>query len=157
LRVLDASAPGEGWGGYLDGDQPRWDRIVVSGLSQGAGMAAYIAREHTVHRVVLFSSPWDFTGRIAQGQLARWIDGTGATPPARWWAEYHRRENTADVLKVSYAKLGIPVDHVLAFDRGLPPNIAPGGQNPFHGSTVRNTDYLPQWRTLYGQASDPVE
>ena len=25
-------------------------------------MAAYIARQHEVKRVVLFSSPWDFTG-----------------------------------------------------------------------------------------------
>ena len=42
LRALDRQAPREGWGAYLDGDQPRWDRILVSGLSQGAGMAAFI-------------------------------------------------------------------------------------------------------------------
>ena len=61
LQALDARHPGEGWGQYLDGDRPRWDRIVVSGLSQGAGMAAFIAKKHEVARVVLFSSPWDLS------------------------------------------------------------------------------------------------
>ncbi len=62
LRALDKAAPGEGWGGYLDGGEPRWQRIVISGMSQGAGMAAFIAKHHTVRRAVLFSSPWETTG-----------------------------------------------------------------------------------------------
>lgn len=62
IRSLDRARPGEGWSGYLSGGQPNWSRIVVSGLSQGAGMAAYIAKAHETARVVLFSSPWDFTG-----------------------------------------------------------------------------------------------
>ncbi|MGN6818705.1 MAG: BPSS1187 family protein [Sphingomonas sp.] len=154
LRALDRGAPGEGWGGYLDGNRPRWDRIVVSGLSQGAGMAAYIARQHMVRRVVLFSSPWDFT--LPGRKLAPWIDGTGATPAARWFAEYHRREKTADLLAQSYRALRIPADHILVFDRDLPPGIGTRSPNPFHGSTVRDTGYAPQWRVLYGTPGDAV-
>ena len=154
LKSLDRIAPGEGWGGYVDGDQPRWDRIVVSGLSQGAGMAAYIARQHKVRRVVLFSSPWDFT--MPGRKLAPWIDGTGATPAARWFAEYHRRENTADLLAQSYRALRIPADHVMVFDRDLPQGMGANSGNPFHGSTVRDTGYAPQWRMLYGTPSDPL-
>jgi dienelactone hydrolase len=154
LKALDRAAPGEGWGGYLDGDTPRWNRIVVSGLSQGAGMAAYIARQHEVRRVVLFSSPWDFT--MPGRKLARWIDGTGATPAARWFAEYHKRENTADLLAQSYRALKIPADHVQVFDRDLPQGMGTNSGNPFHGSTVRDIGYAPQWRILYGTPSDPV-
>ena len=51
LRALDRSFPGEGWGLYLSNSQPAWNRIIVSGLSQGAGMAAFIAKQHEVARV----------------------------------------------------------------------------------------------------------
>ncbi|WP_419809829.1 BPSS1187 family protein [Sphingomonas sp.] len=148
LRALDRAAPGEGWGGYLDGDQPRWDRIVVSGLSQGAGMAAFIAKQHPVRRVVLFSSPWDFT--LPGRRLAPWIGGPSATPPDRWWAEYSRREDTADLLALSYRALNIPADHVLVFGRELPAGMAERGWNPYHGVTVRDAGYAAQWRQLYG-------
>lgn len=154
LRALDKAAPAEGWGGYLDGDRPRWDRIVVSGLSQGAGMAAYMAKQHAVRRVVLFSSPWDFT--MPGRRLAPWIGQPSATPPARWFAEYHRRENTADLLASSYRLLQIPADHVLVFDRDLLPNAGGSSPNPFHGSTVRDPGYVKQWRTLYGSATAPA-
>ncbi|PTS89698.1 hypothetical protein DBR17_02845 [Sphingomonas sp. HMWF008] len=146
LRALDRAEPEEGWGGYLSGDTPRWDRIVLSGLSQGAGMAAYLAKSVPVRRVVLFSSPWDFTQ--PDRKLAPWMAGPSATPPERWFAEYHKREATADLLAESYRALGIPNDHVLVFDRDLPGNG--GGPNPYHGSTVRDPGYAAQWRFLYG-------
>ena len=155
LRALDRWNPGEGWAAYLDGDRPRWDRIVVSGLSQGAGMAAYIAKAHPVRRVVLFSSPWDFT--MPGRKLAPWIAEPSATPPARWYAEYHRRENTADLLARSYEMLRIPPAHILVFDRDLPAGAPRNAANPYHGSTVRDPGYAPQWRTLYGKASDPSD
>src|SRR5262249_31524392 len=41
LRNLAKQHPGEGWKTYLSGDAPDWSKIVLSGLSQGAGMAAY--------------------------------------------------------------------------------------------------------------------
>lgn len=151
LKTLDRGAPDEGWGSYLAGDTPRWDRIVVSGLSQGAGMAAYIAKSVKVRRVVLFSSPWDFTqpGR----SLAPWIGGASVTPPERWFAEYHKRELTADLLAQSYRLLGIPPAQVLVFDRDLPAKDG-GSPNPYHGSTVRDPGYVGQWRVLYGKAAD---
>jgi hypothetical protein len=155
IKAFDRAAPGQGWGGYLDGDRPRWDRIVVSGLSQGAGMAAYIAKAHPVRRVVLFSSPWDFT--LPGRKLAPWISRPGATPPARWFAEYHKREATADLLAKSYQTLGIPADHVLVFDRDLPRNAPANSANPYHGSTVRDVGYAAEWRKLYGKASDPAD
>jgi len=155
LRALAKANPEAGWDSYLDGDRPRWERIVVSGLSQGAGMAAYIAKLHRVRRAVLFSSPWDFT--LPGRKLAPWIAAPGATPPSRWYAEYHRNENTADLLAKSYATLGIPADHVLVFRRELPKRAADSNGNPYHGSTVRDVGYAAEWRTLFGKPSDPVD
>jgi len=148
LARLDRENPAEGWGGYLKDGAPDWSRIVVSGLSQGAGMAAWIARETPVARVVLFSSPWDFTtpGR----RLAPWIDGPGATPPERWYAAYNSRENTADLLAESYRRLGVPTTHVRIFSEALPEGFKGEGANPYHPIGIRDPRYADDWRFLYG-------
>lgn len=149
LVKLDKDHPSEGWDGYLKNGAPDWSRIVVSGLSQGAGMAAWIARQTPVARVVLFSSPWDFT---APGpKLAPWIDGPGATPPDRWYAAYNSREKTADLLVQSYRRLGVPADHVRVFTQDLPPGVKADGPNPYHPVGIRDERYAEDWRFLYGK------
>jgi len=149
LRLLDKAAPDEGWGRYLDGDQPRWGRIVISGLSQGAGMAAYMAKQHEVRRVVLFSSPWDFTGR--ERRPAPWLSWPSATPQDRWQAEYHRREDTAPLIAAAYAALAIPAGNIRIFDRDLPQDSSARGRNPYHGRTIQDPGYAPQWRAMFGR------
>lgn len=153
LRALAQSQPDRGWDLYLDGQTPRWDRIVVSGMSQGAGMAAFIAKRHVVRRVVLFSSPWDVAG--PNHDPAPWLSDSSATPPDRWFAEYHRRELTTKLISRAYAALKIPTDHIWIFDRDLPPQLERGhSPNPYHVSTIINQDYAPQWRAMFGQASE---
>jgi predicted esterase len=154
LRALVKSDPDHGWDQYLDGDQPRWERIVVSGLSQGAGMAAYIAKHHAVRRVVLFSSPWDVTG--ADHHPAPWLSATSQTPPERWYAEYHRRELTAALIVRAYVAMAIPADHIRVFDHDLPAAMGERrSENPYHGATIRDVSYAADWRALFGQASAP--
>ena len=156
LVALDRDHPEDGWGHYLHDGHPDWTRIAVSGLSQGAGMAAYIAQRTQVARVVLFSSPWDNYGR--DRTLAPWLRrGVGATPADRWFAAYHRKENTADVIARAYTALGIPRDHLHVFT--LEPAAENSG-NPYHPSVVANgaTPRLPdgmpayqaEWRTMLG-------
>jgi hypothetical protein len=151
LRALDKLQPTVGWGRYLDGDQPRWDRITVSGLSQGAGMAAFIAKQHAVRRVVLFSSPWDFTG--ADRRPAPWISLPGKTPIDRWQAAYNRRENTVPLIRAAYAALGLPSEQVHVFDLDLPAGMQPRGPNPYHPIGIRDVRYTPQWQAMYGKGS----
>ncbi len=148
LGALTQDKPGEGWDYYLDGDHLRWDRIVVSGLSQGAGMAAYIAKHHAVARVVLFSSPWDTAG--ADRQPAPWLAMPSATPPERWFAEYHARENTAGLIRNAYAALAIPAGHIRVFSLDLPAGFNGNSPNPFHGSTIRDKRYIPDWQAMFG-------
>lgn len=153
LRWLAAKHPGRGWDAYLTADgKPAWDRILVSGQSQGAGMAAFIAKRTAVYRVVLFSSPWDTAGSNGRGVPAPWLSTPSATPPERWWAERHAKELTTELLARTYRALAIPSDHILIFDRGLPPGIPANAPNPYHGSTVKLVEYKPQWRELYGEA-----
>lgn len=104
LQYLDREHPEAGWSTYLtEAGRPQWARILVSGLSQGAGMAAYIAKTTPVYRVVLFSSPWDNIGR--QHRPAPWLFQRSATPAQRWWAERHAQENTTQWIAEAYDAL----------------------------------------------------
>jgi len=155
LQWLAARQPQAGWDGFLDGEAPRWDRIVVSGLSQGAGMAAFIAKRRLVRRVVLFSSPFDTTSGLRDAP-APWVFEPGVTPPDRWYAEFHSRENSVRQLRNAYAALRIPADHVWAFDNDLPAGWLPARTaNPYHLSVVANPAYIDRWRQMYGRADDP--
>ena len=156
LMALDRAHPGAGWSAYMKNGKPDWSRIAVSGLSQGAGMAAFIAQQTPVNRVILFSSPWDNYG--PRRTLAPWVTrGTGATPADRWFAAYHQNENTADVIARAYSALGIPRDHIHVFT--MEPAVA-NGPNPYHASgvgnvsTPRKTDgtpaYIDDWRAMLG-------
>lgn len=148
LQYLDAKYPDEHWGSYLVNGEPEWSNIVVSGQSQGAGMAAYIAKKRLVQRVVLFSSPWDFYGRSRT--LAPWIGAPSVTPMDRWYAEYHARENTADLLPKSYKLLGIPDANVRVFNGEPPPEVK--SPNPYHATTATLPVYVPDWQAMYGKA-----
>lgn len=152
LKYLDRARPNEGWSGYLAGDAPNWSRIVVSGLSQGAGMAAYIAKAHETARVVLFSSPWDFYN--PGQQLAPWLSAPSATPADRWYASYHAREATAGLLAQAYRALQIPPDHIHVFTQDLPSNTPASAlsANPYHGMSIHDARYRDDWKAMYGHA-----
>jgi hypothetical protein len=146
LQYLDRTHPGGGWGSYIENGTPAWQRIAVCGQSQGAGMAAFIAKQHEVGRVILFSSPWDYVERNGQRELAPWISLPSKTPPERWFGGYHARENMADLLARSYADLKIPQAHIRIFNADLPPNRQSGSRsdNPFHGQGLFNRVYAEQ-------------
>ncbi len=128
LQTLQRVHPAEGWGRYLDNGRVNWPRVIVTGQSQGAGMAAFLAQEQRVARAVLFSSPWDSYG--APPVLAQWLSRPSATPPALWFGGYHGRENTAALLARAYAALRIPADHLRVWT-AEPESL--NGPNPYHG------------------------
>lgn len=149
LAFLDRQYPTEAWGQYLVDGEPNWSRMVLSGLSQGAGMAAYIAHRHVVHRVVLFSSPWDVTG--VDKHPAPWLSEPSQTPASRWFAEYHENEKTARLISNAYQALGIPQKNIWVFRLDLPASAArQNDANPFHSITTRDRRYEPQWRLMFG-------
>jgi dienelactone hydrolase len=148
LRMLERGHPDEFWGAYIEQNAPRWERIVISGFSQGAGMAAYIAKTNVVRRVVLFSGPWDVAG--SKRSPAPWLSMPSLTPSDRWFAGYHTREKTAIAIEKAYAALGVPSDHIEKFDLALPddhPNAK--RDNPYHLASIRDRRYRRQWRKLF--------
>jgi dienelactone hydrolase len=158
IETLQREHPDDAWDEYLENGKPKWARIAVSGLSQGAGMAAFIAQKAQVARVVLFSSPWDNYGR--QQTLAPWVmAGPRATSSDRWFAAYHQSEPMARVIARAYSALRIPSDHIRVFTLE-PAKANAKGEIPYHPSGVANAvtprrpdgapAYLDDWRFLVG-------
>ena len=103
LAHLAKLYPQEGWSALLADGAPRWDRLVLAGHSQGAGMAALLAQEHAVARVALFSGAADHSF----GTLAPWLHRAGATPADRFFALVHAEEPGLTLMLAGYAALGI--------------------------------------------------
>lgn len=162
LNYLASHFPREGWQSYLAPDgTPQWSRIVVSGHSQGAGIAAFIAKRYAVARVALFSSPWDYYHAELAGAdqrvVAPWLSQPSATPPDRWFAVLHAAEPQARNILKAYQALRIPSANVRVLR--LPPRKA-GSE---HGSVTSdfttpldasgNPAYLADWRFVLGEST----
>jgi hypothetical protein len=142
LAHLHRLFPGEGWGGYLDGDRPRWSQIVVAGHSHGASSSGLIGKVRRVDRVVMLSGPFDNRA----GAPAPWTHRPPLTPLDRYYVFSHEAEeqypqHVKDWEAMQLAKLGplVKVDgtgppfaHSHQLVTALPP---PPGKNP-HGVTA---------------------
>ena len=135
-----------------------WSRIAVGGHSQGAGMAAFIAKDHACYRVILFSSPYDF--HAPGQQLSAWLSKPPATPVGRWYALYHTREPMTSLIARAYAALGIPPSHVRALSLEPAAHAPSAGAMIYHVSTIGDRvtplaadgtpAYLPDWLFMLG-------
>lgn len=136
LGYLAVNDPAGQWTQYLDGDQPRWGRLVLAGQSQGGGMAAFLAQSRRVAGVLMFSGGWDHG---ANGQIASWYSRASQTPPERWQVTFHVEEPNAPTMARIAQALGVPADHVHALDQAV------AGRNP-HTEGIGNLAYRPLWQ-----------
>lgn len=127
LVYLNAQFPGENWGQYLDaGGNVRWNLVRASGLSQGGGLAAYIAKTTTVDRGCYFSSPAD------------WYD-IGDVPPTWITAAATQTAASAQFGFNHEADLLVPLAHIrtvwtaLGFD-AFGASVRVDGASGFSGS-----------------------
>lgn len=127
------------WETYLEEGVPNWNKIVVSGQSQGGGMSAFIAKKKLVHRVVSFSGGWDYS---AKGMIADWYAYESVTPADRWYATYHSKEPKAKTIEQTVQAMGIPAEHIYALQK----EVREGKRA--HGEAIRNTKYKELWKTL---------
>ena len=70
LQYLDASYPSQNWSQYFSGNLVDWDKLIVSGHSQGGGHAAVIGITRPIQRVLMFASPNDYSDTL--NMLASW-------------------------------------------------------------------------------------
>lgn len=110
LQYLETNpdTSGEGWSQFLADGHPSWSQIVVTGLSQGAGNAAMIAKHQLVARVVMFSGVTDALpmGALPCQGADNWLS-THVTPSARYWGLAHDQDSFYPHICASWDSLGM--------------------------------------------------
>ena len=85
LIYLKNTYPNENWGQYLSATNTiLWNKVIVSGHSQGSGHACYIAKRYLADRVVMFSGPNDYSTFF--NNPASWLSQTGLTPISKHYS-----------------------------------------------------------------------
>jgi dienelactone hydrolase len=125
LAYLASNYPAEGWSSYLSSAQIKWPSIVISGFSQGAGHALWIAKHYVTKGALLFSGPVD--GRIdSPSQSASWIsDSTAwATPRSSMHFFVSTKDGYYSGIHANLMTLGFdPATVGISVDNG-PPSIS---------------------------------
>lgn len=132
------------WEIYLENGTPKWEEIVLTGQSQGGGMAAYIAKHTRVAKVISFSGGWD---QSSKGQIAKWYFANSATPVERWYGVYHVEEPTAHLILASYKAMNIPSKHI------YPLSLTVKQGRKAHGEGISNAAYTQQWIEMLGKGN----
>ncbi|GEP88669.1 hypothetical protein SAMN05660909_01139 [Chitinophaga terrae (ex Kim and Jung 2007)] len=142
LNYLAAHDAKGGWKNFVKNGKPRWERIIASGHSQGAGHAGFIGLHYPVKGVMMLSGPQDYLQNFQMP--APWQRQKSVTPADKYYAFLHlqdsyvydyqlkdvqalRKTNIPDTLMV---EPGVPVKsnrHVMVTN--IPTNNA-------HGSTL---------------------
>jgi hypothetical protein len=120
LEHLATRAPGEGWGAFLAGAEPTYGSIAFAGHSQGGGHAAFIAAQHAVARVIMFSSICD----AADGDpptAASWVSAKHATPIDRYYGFDNTGDKFATHVAAAWTALGLDRLGKASVDGASPP------------------------------------
>ncbi|MEQ1502611.1 MAG: hypothetical protein ABMB14_10285 [Myxococcota bacterium] len=99
LQHLQAIDPGGDWQYFLDGELPRWDHIVISGISHGASSSGLIAKFRTVDRAVMLSGPLDTD--------QQWLVDPSVTPIDRFRGFTHTDDDQHTGHLAAYDDLGL--------------------------------------------------
>lgn len=70
LEYLTLNYPNQNWGQYYSNGSITWNKIMVSGHSQGGGHAAVIGMTEPIQRVLMFASPNDYSDTL--NSVASW-------------------------------------------------------------------------------------
>jgi hypothetical protein len=87
LQYLQQQNPWQNWQQFLNGTADvNWSKCLLSGHSQGGGHAAYIGKQVSVDRVIVFSSI-DWNGLL--NKSANWVTTAGLTPASKYYNFIH--------------------------------------------------------------------
>ncbi len=95
LKYLSFHRPNDGWSQYLDSQGGVvWDKLSLSGNSQGAGHAGYISKVRKVFRVGLYAGPSDWV--LATNVPANWYALPSQTPAGAVYGFMHVPDTLAN-------------------------------------------------------------
>jgi len=139
LQTLAQRLPQEGWNEYLNPDHTiRWDKIAVSGQSQGGGHAALIGLHHKVARVLCFGAPKDYSMKL--NAPAAWYATESATPKEVFFAFNHMQDRQGCTPEHQIDNL-----KALKLDQFGPMTYVDGAHAPFNNSHFLMTNWPGQF------------
>ncbi|MBE2252922.1 MAG: hypothetical protein IAE78_25540 [Myxococcus sp.] len=156
LERLQTLNPQGDWRFFLVNGAPRWDRIVISGISHGASSAGLIAKVRSVHHAVMLSGPLDTN--------QAWLSLPSRTPAAQVFGFTHTGDPQHAGHLAAFEAMGLPGAPTRIEDGGSPwggsrrlfTSVAttdPHGSTQAGGSAPLNPDggyrFAPVWRELY--------
>ncbi|MGO4290325.1 BPSS1187 family protein [Chitinophaga sp. RAB17] len=148
------------WEEFLRHGQPRWDKIIAAGHSQGAGHAAYMGKQFKLRGVLMFSGPQDYLQYF--NAPAHWQEVNGRTPVSRYYAFLHVQDpfnyqyQVADVALINHhavtdTTMVQPQTPVHSTRSILVTDI---NKSDKHGSTV-GMEFIPVWKYMISGATKP--
>jgi hypothetical protein len=159
IQYLQSTYPDQNWGQYLTTTNTlHWDKVVVSGHSQGSGHACYLAKKNLVDRVAMLSGPNDYSTNF--GASANWLTLPGLTPLSKHYSLLHTKDEivpfTQQVANTrALGLLGITESPVLVDNLTAPYQNAHSlslgiSALSFHSSTVSTNSKLPAiWTYMF--------
>ena len=146
LTFLAGNVPQIPWLDYLDGEQIKWESIMIAGHSQGGGHAALIGIENLVSRLIMFASPADYSQ--THEQMASWLFADKITPSDRFYGFIHYHDSAYAKVTQAWKLLGLdnygeltnidqtPLSEV--YSHQLVTTAQPTTPDKFHGSVVND-------------------
>jgi len=86
-----------GWDQFYEGNELLYSKFVLAGHGQGGGHAAYLAQKVSANRLVVFSSPNDFSE--VTGKPAPWLTNGFATVATEFYGLTHKKDSILDISK----------------------------------------------------------
>ena len=94
LQYLATTYPSENWSQYYTGTTINWNKIIVSGHSQGGGHAGIISKLNTVDRVVMFAAT-DWINSL--NRYADWITWNSVTTSDKYYGFIHQQDEAINL------------------------------------------------------------
>ena len=109
LQHLHANFPSQNWNSFYSGNTINWNKVIVSGHSQGGGHAAVIGLTKPVKRVIMFASPNDYNNRL--NIPAPWTQNPKITADSLYYGFVHLNDevvNSSEQFQI-WSNLGMPL------------------------------------------------
>lgn len=94
LKYLHTNHPTQNWNSFYTGNTVNWNKVIVSGHSQGGGHAAVIGLTKQVKRVIMFASPNDYNNNLSMP--APWTLSTKTTPDSSYFGFAHLNDDVVN-------------------------------------------------------------
>lgn len=125
LSALNADHPLDGWADFLNGGLPAWEKIILTGYSEGGNQSAFMAKQVRFNSVILISGGGNFgvpPPNSTGDPIADWLNRAGATSGSDHFVLYHTGEPFSADYVAAYDAIGVTAS---SFSR-VPEDQTPG-------------------------------